>query len=75
MTDKYITVASVNEVIDKAKVLFADGVDFVVASGSATASGMAFEMEHGTLLMHRSGKAVSVEAYSGLEAAKAAILA
>jgi hypothetical protein len=70
---KRLMVSGVKEAMARARELFEEGEEFVIAEGRATAGGALFEQEYGTLLMHRSECAVPV--YRGdIEAAKKKLL-
>jgi NurA-like 5'-3' nuclease len=70
---KRVMVSGVQEALAKARELFAQGEEFVIAEGKATLGGFGFEQEYGTLLMHCSERAVPV--YRGdVEAAKKKLL-
>jgi len=52
------------------------GLEFIIASGEATAGGVMLEARYGELVLHRSENGTDTENYGGsIEAAKAAIIA
>ncbi len=67
---KTLMVSSAEEAIKEARRAFEGGDEFVLAEGAATVGGVMFEANFGTILMHRSGRYISIAGKGEIEGAK-----